>query len=341
MNSILGLSCILQNYPDVGIDRIGTHVLENFFGNIRYACENYDSWENILSAVSNGQIRNTIFQNYGINVQIKNRINVGGIHFYDINDQNLPFFECTSTSYLCHKVLCKLTNVYPFDPKDNLELLKVQYQYIKKDFLNMISETKENKRALLRPSQISSSHIISRCIGYNRELISRSEQDRIEKALPILEKVDSLSKELHQIIPENEEQQSELKNIDQIFIEIKALNETLKKRCDELIFRSEISSDIIEQVAQIKDEEDIILKDINENIVDCEMQRIAASDLEFDEDIKRFISSGVPNLINELYCSDCDIGSKYPFLFEISSILKNYILNSKEYNFCKYLPEDS
>ena len=73
MNSILGLSCILQNYPDVGIDRIGTHVLENFFGNIRYACENYDSWENILSAVSNGQIRNTIFQNYGINVQIKNR----------------------------------------------------------------------------------------------------------------------------------------------------------------------------------------------------------------------------------------------------------------------------
>ena len=128
---------------------------------------------------------------------------------------------------------------------------------------------------------------------------------------------------MKQIIPENEEQQSELKNIDQIFIEIKALNETLKKRCDELIFRSEISSDIIEQVAQIKDEEDIILKDINENIVDCEMQRIAASDLEFDKDIKKFISSGVPNLINEFYCSNCDIGSKYPFLFEILSIMKN------------------
>lgn len=43
LNSILGLAHILYFYPDVGIDRIGTHVLENFFGQIRYSCDNYDS----------------------------------------------------------------------------------------------------------------------------------------------------------------------------------------------------------------------------------------------------------------------------------------------------------
>lgn len=145
MNLILRLSYVIYNWPNIGIDRIGTHVLENFFGNIRYAYENYDSWENILSAVSNGQIRNSIFQKYGINVQIKNRINVGGIHFYDADDEELPSFDCAFTSYTCHKVLCKLTNDFTFDPTDNLELLKVQYQNIKNDFLNMISEKKEKK----------------------------------------------------------------------------------------------------------------------------------------------------------------------------------------------------
>lgn len=190
--------------------------------------------------------------------------------------------------------MCKLTNVFTFDPTDNLELLKVQYQNIKNDFLNMISETKENKRALLRPSQISSSHIISRCID---KIFSRSEQDRIEKTLPILEKVVIPSKELQEIVPESEEQQSELQNIDKIFIEVKKLNEALKKRCNELVFRSEISSEIIEQVAQLNDDEANILKIIDEDIVDCEMQRIAASDLEFDRYIKEFILSGVPYLI--------------------------------------------
>lgn len=54
MNSILGLAHVLLNYENIGIDRIGTQVLEIFFGQVRYSCDNYDSWERILSTVSRG-----------------------------------------------------------------------------------------------------------------------------------------------------------------------------------------------------------------------------------------------------------------------------------------------
>ncbi|KAK8898265.1 hypothetical protein M9Y10_000543 [Tritrichomonas musculus] len=101
----------------------------------------------------------------------------------------------------------------------------------------MISQTKENKRKLFKPGPVSSSHIISRCIGNNKEMIKSLENERTGNVLPVLEKVDQISKQMNEINPNTVEQQIEINNINTIFTEIVKLNEILKERSNELLDR--------------------------------------------------------------------------------------------------------
>ena len=56
------------------------------------------------------------------------------------------------------------------------------------------------------------------------------------------------------------------------------------------------------------------------------MKRRIISDDQFDNDLKYFASSETLELLNYLYDEKSDIAEKYPFLFEIASILNNYLL---------------
>ncbi|KAK8857927.1 hypothetical protein M9Y10_013026 [Tritrichomonas musculus] len=252
---------------------------------------------------------------------------MGGIHYYQSDDQHLAFLDFTFTSYTAQKILFKLTKVSQVNEKDNIALLEAQYNDIKNDFNKVISQTKENKRRLFKPGPVSSSHIISRCIGNNKEMIKPLENEREGKVLPVLEKVDQISKQMNEINPNTVEQQIEINNINTIFTEIVKLNETLKERSNELLDQSQISLDIIDQVKQLNDDDGELLEMVNGEIVNEEMKRRAISDLEFEKYIKQFECSNVPDLVNAIFDESTHIGGKFPFLYDISSIFDNYILD--------------
>ena len=122
-----------MHYSEVGLDRIGTHVIENFFGQIRYSCRDFDSWEHITSSIAHGILRNQILKKYEINLQINHRINIGGIHVYKDNDSNIELdFDLFDFSESISIVLCKMTNVIKKKFDENLDQ---QYNEIKRDFI--------------------------------------------------------------------------------------------------------------------------------------------------------------------------------------------------------------
>ena len=107
-----------------------THVIENFLGNVRYKCNNYDSFENILSAISYCIIRKRIFYKYQFKIQINKRVNVGGVHLFAENEIDLV--SCNDSILNIKNVLFKLVNIYRKDMRENVyeefkEIKKIYY----------------------------------------------------------------------------------------------------------------------------------------------------------------------------------------------------------------------
>lgn len=86
---------------------------------------------------------------------------------------------------------------------------------------------------------------------------------------------------------------------------------------------------------QLNDDDGELLEMVNGEIVNEEMKRRAISDLEFEKYIKQFECSNVPDLVNAIFDESTHIGEKFPFLYDISSIFDNYILDPKKYSFCE------
>ena len=142
----------------------------------------------------------------------------------------------------------------------------------------MITETKENKKRLFKPGPVSASHIISRCVGGNRCVIEASEDKRINRVERILQEAHEISAKMKKGLQLTEQQQIENQNIDLIISEITKLNETLKKRNEELINRSLFMDQIVHDLSTVNEDEQELLKHIDEEILENEMKRRAAFD---------------------------------------------------------------
>lgn len=96
-------------------------------------------------------------------------------------------------------------------------------------------------------------------------------------------------------------------NIKRILQEVSKLNNVLKKRNDELVFNSTISSEIISQVKNVKDKNENILNYIDDEVIEDEMKRRHIEDKKFDDELEGFISTGVLQLLSSLYDQKSDI----------------------------------
>lgn len=64
----------------IGLDRLGTLCLKNYFGNVRKLCRGFDSYENILNNVTHTQISNNFL--YDIGMINEKRVNEGGTRIF-------------------------------------------------------------------------------------------------------------------------------------------------------------------------------------------------------------------------------------------------------------------
>ena len=88
MNATFLTVFAIHTYPEVCLDRIGTHVLENYFGCIRSACYYTNSWENILSSSVTALIIHDINLKYHLQYHIQGRENVAGVKIDGRKDDN-------------------------------------------------------------------------------------------------------------------------------------------------------------------------------------------------------------------------------------------------------------
>ena len=91
MNATFTTAVLLQRFENVALDRIGTHVLENFFGNVRMMCCNYDSYTHIISSCAKSVIINKITSHYNIKYKVTGRVNIGGVKVKNDESENVIY----------------------------------------------------------------------------------------------------------------------------------------------------------------------------------------------------------------------------------------------------------
>lgn len=210
-----------------------------------------------------------------------------------------------------------------YQKKKKDENLNETYHVMKEDFLLLTNNIKDNKKLLFKPGPVSSSQIISRCIGYNKKMLEIDEENRLQSALNNLKNAINSKEQIE--VPQIDDE-----NISKIINEVSKLNDLLKKRNEELIYRSDISSEIINHVNDVENQSDDVLQYIENEIVNEEMKRRHFEDMKFDDELEELISTGVLDLLASVYDEDSDVSLKYPFLSEIASIVNNYLLQSKK-----------
>ena len=88
LNTLLFSYYVLENYENVAMNRIGSHTLENFFGQVRRLCNGYDSFKELMHAIIRTiNVKHTI-KKYKIPFQVNKRLNAGGVKCYNISEED-------------------------------------------------------------------------------------------------------------------------------------------------------------------------------------------------------------------------------------------------------------
>lgn len=328
-NSIIGTAFIIINYKEIALDRIGTHVLENYFGQIRYSCDEFDSWENILSAISYGNIRTQILNKYNIQLPIYNRSNYGGIHIITNSDEsklsNIPssLFPIVSIQSTFFQKLQLIKNI-------NKEKTDNNYEIIKDSFMEFIENTKEDKKKFYNPVPVSSSRIFSRCICEKSNVIEKEEKTRNSKVEKVLRNIEDFYQKNGQF-----ETPGDFNVVETIVSSVRFLNETLKLRTKELIDRSNFMSTIMEYIGPEDDNEEYLMNFVNYQIVHPEMMRRTIADMKFANSIREFINSQTLSLLYNIKTGNLCLRLEPQVLFDlikIVDIIMFKICKSKEIN---------
>jgi hypothetical protein len=93
LNSVLFTYSVIKNYDDVGLDRIGTHLVENFFGMMRIACHYNDTWDRCISYAAKASMANEILSANGIKNATRRDFTIAGVKVFrqqDIEKLDIP-----------------------------------------------------------------------------------------------------------------------------------------------------------------------------------------------------------------------------------------------------------
>lgn len=175
MNTIILTYASMQRYDTICLNRVGTHPLENFFGNVRFICKNFDSFENFVRCSIQTYINNMIKNKFNIIQKVKNRINVAGIIIYpNLGSIEIDEKQCSDVDVFFNVFFN--ANIRPF----NCDLKKINreknsYFY---EFLSELASIKSKLPDEIRRPKISSGSLIhSRCCGvYFEKILTESEK---------------------------------------------------------------------------------------------------------------------------------------------------------------------
>lgn len=76
-------------FPDIGLDRLETHFLEQYFGKVRSMCKGFDSFENIIKNCVKTLHIMSIYKKYNLN-----NTTHGGYNMFE-NENNEAIHICS------------------------------------------------------------------------------------------------------------------------------------------------------------------------------------------------------------------------------------------------------
>lgn len=158
MNTIILSYCIIKNYDNVRLNRIGSHPIENFFGQVRGFCRNFDDYDNFVRC-SLKAFENIILRNkYNIKQVVKKRINVAG---EKINNE---YGTIEYDSEICSEfnVLQNILNDLNINQFSSEKCDKYSYSKFIEFIESLVPEEDQNPKAK-RPKITSGTAIKTRC----------------------------------------------------------------------------------------------------------------------------------------------------------------------------------
>ena len=76
----------LRTFPNIGLDRLGTHCLEQYFGNVCTLCHRYDSYENKIKSCVKTLNNMKTYSKYHLKNTTHGRINMAGAKMLEYQD---------------------------------------------------------------------------------------------------------------------------------------------------------------------------------------------------------------------------------------------------------------
>lgn len=86
MNTIIGIGVAIKKLGDIGLERLGTHLIECFFGNIRFNVYFKENYEDIMNTIAKNVLSTDIKRHYSLNVVNKTRLTQAGAKMINEND---------------------------------------------------------------------------------------------------------------------------------------------------------------------------------------------------------------------------------------------------------------
>ena len=315
MNATFVSAVALTKFDEIALDRIGTHVLENFFGKIRYMCDNYDSWQHILSATAKAQMISQISAHYHINFMVQGRVNIGGVKVTTEESVNIHYI-CVYPIEGFYKAYAQFTSSFAAPTL----LYNSFYQPITKQtftlLIHNICHIFDYKHHLYEPGPATATKIKARCVFSDPELTAKLEEKRKMLMAETIQKLSDnpISREEEEIINFKDEDRVHL--IDSLYETDRVQSEYAEQMQK---YDLEIQ-DIKKRISEYERERDeIINKERCENTIDVETKRV--QELNY-EDLCKSISKELKNKLDAR--NECK--SKYlEFLGEVidSDLLKN------------------
>ncbi|KAK8843058.1 hypothetical protein M9Y10_025248 [Tritrichomonas musculus] len=97
MNTLIITYCLINTFDDLCLNRISSLPLDNFFGQMRILCRDFDSFENFLRGSVKAYMNINLMNNFNYTPSIKKRINSAGIKITkDSGDMNFYELNCLS-----------------------------------------------------------------------------------------------------------------------------------------------------------------------------------------------------------------------------------------------------
>lgn len=316
MNSILGIAYLIETNQTLALDRIGTHVLENYFGEIRFSCNNFDSWENIISEVSHAIVRTNILNKYNIHIR-PNRLNYGGVHINDSDELNLLNFP--GSIYPVEKVNDCFLKIVKEKIDEITNDQKEEYNQIKQTFFEFIEKADVDKKELINPGPISASHILSRCIGGKKQMIKENDSKRCCMLNQIFQKAESAINSIR--MKNDDESLQQISQIQKVLFEVEKLNCAFSERTADLVKRSNFYDSINRIVDDEEDQNTLMF--IDSVIVNTEMKRRAIEEHNFKKSIQNFVDSGVIILIKQMSNFYFQKDKRYAFINDLITLLNS------------------